>query len=65
MITVYFQDKNNKYAEIVAEFETEALYMACLPILEAEAAKKGFIVTESIDKPLQKHKGRFLQNAHC
>ena len=46
MITVYFEYKTG--AEIVATFQTEELYIACLPILEEEADKRGCILTESM-----------------
>jgi hypothetical protein len=50
MVKVYFETPNNSYAERVATFKTEELYIACLPILEAEAKKQNFIVTESIEE---------------
>ncbi len=46
MIRVYFESKN--HSELVATFESEELYMVCLPSLEEEAKKHRMIVTESI-----------------
>ena len=46
-VVVYFETKNFNYAEVVAQFNSDELYMACLPILEREARKGGYIVTES------------------
>ena len=40
MIKVYFEKRFN--AEEVATFDTDELYMTCLPVLEAEAKKNGF-----------------------
>ena len=50
MVKVYFETPDNSYAERVATFKTEELYIACLPILEAEAKKQNFIVTESVEE---------------
>ena len=50
MIKVYFQTPNNSYADLVATFKNEALYMLCLPLLTAEAEKADMIVTESIEQ---------------
>jgi hypothetical protein len=47
MVKVYFE--SGRHAELVATFDTEALFMACLPALEKEAAKHNMIVTESIE----------------
>jgi hypothetical protein len=44
-IVVYFE--SGKHAEVVAQFSSDALYNACLPILEEEAGKVGMVVTES------------------
>jgi hypothetical protein len=44
-VVVYFE--NGKFSEVVAQFSSEELYMACLPTLEEEAGKVGMIVTES------------------
>jgi len=46
MITVYFE--STAHAEVVARFDSEELYNACLPTLEAEAKKFGMMVTESV-----------------
>jgi len=46
MVNVFFESKG--HAELVAIFQTEELYMACLPILEYQAKENRMIVTESI-----------------
>jgi hypothetical protein len=46
-VTVYFEAKAG--AHVVAQFDEEETYMACLPALETLAASKGYIVTESVD----------------
>ena len=46
-VAVYFEAKVG--AHMVAQFDEEATYMACLPALEALAESKGYIVTESLD----------------
>lgn len=49
MITVYFENTNGQYSEIVAKFDSEDLYLKYLPILEKDCIEKGFdTVTESI-----------------
>lgn len=48
MVVVYFQDEKNISSELVATFQDEELYMACLPILEVLAKKQRCIVTESV-----------------
>ena len=50
MIKVYFE--SGSHAELVATFNSEELYMACLPILEAEAKKSNMFVTESIEETI-------------
>ena len=46
-VKVYFETKG--YAELVAIFDDEKMYLACLPALEELANKDGFTkVTESI-----------------
>ena len=52
MIKVYFEGRG--YAEMVAKFDTEETYMACLPALEVLAQQMGFdCVTEAyINEPL-------------
>ena len=50
MITVYFEYKHI-YAEKVATFENEALYHACLPMLEEMAKKDNFTdISESYEE---------------
>ena len=46
-VTVYFEAKAG--AHMVAQFDEESTYMACLPALEKLASSKGYIVTESLD----------------
>lgn len=46
MIEVYFE--SNSHAELVATFESEATYMACLPILEELAKQERMEVTEQV-----------------
>ena len=46
-VKVYFETEG--YAELVAIFDDEKMYLACLPALEELANKEGFTkVTESI-----------------
>lgn len=46
-IAVYFEAPTG--AHMVAQFDEEDTYMACLPALEALAQQGGYIVTESMD----------------
>ena len=46
-VTVYFEARSG--AHVVAQFDEEETYMACLPSLEKLAESKGYIVTESLD----------------
>lgn len=46
-VTVFFESKEG--AHVVAQFDEESTYMACLPTLEKLAASQGYIVTESMD----------------
>jgi hypothetical protein len=46
-VTVYFEAKAG--AHVVAQFDEEETYMACLPALESLAKSKGYVVTESLD----------------
>jgi hypothetical protein len=46
-VVVYFETPKMLYAEVVAQFNSDELYKACLPILEKEASERGMIVTES------------------
>ncbi len=48
MIRVYFE--SNAHAELVATFESEELYIACLPTLEELVSEQRMIVTETIDE---------------
>ena len=47
-LTVYLE-KPLAWAEPIATFESEAVYMRCVPALEAWAEAKGCIITESMD----------------
>ena len=47
-VKVYFETENGSYGENVAWFSDESLYMACLEVLEKEAKKDRYILTESI-----------------
>ena len=46
-VTVFFEAKAGSH--IVAQFDEESTYMACLAALEALAESQGYIVTESLD----------------
>jgi len=46
-IAVYFEAPTG--AHMVAQFDEESTYMACLPVLEKLAKSNGYIVTESMD----------------
>ena len=46
-VTVFFEADTG--AHIVAQFDEESTYMACLPALEKLAKSNGYIVTESMD----------------
>lgn len=51
MVKVYFEMDNGEYAELVAIFDDEETYDACLPALEKLCKKHNFdLVTESIDE---------------
>lgn len=47
MVTVYFEARSGSH--IAAQFDSEEIYMACLPALEKLAESKGYIVTESVN----------------
>ena len=47
-IVVYFETPKFNYAEVVAQFSSEELYEACLPVLEKYASENGWVVTESV-----------------
>ena len=46
-VTVFFESKS--HTEQVATFESEELYMVCLPALQQCAAQGGYIITESVE----------------
>ena len=47
MVHIFFG--NGTFAELVATFETEEMFMLCLPTLEKEAKRQGVEVFESIN----------------
>jgi len=50
MVKVYFETDSPKYAELVAIFDDEETYSACLPALEKLCEKHHFdYITESVD----------------
>lgn len=50
MVKVYFENEGGKYAEHVATFESEEIYIYLLPAIEKLANIMGFDkVTESIE----------------
>ena len=49
MVTVYLE-KVGSWAEHIATFESEAVYMLCVPALEAWAEAQGLVITESINE---------------
>ena len=56
MVKVYFELDNGKYAELVAIFDDEETYDACLPALEKLCNKHNFdLVTESIEEKTITH----------
>ena len=49
MVKVYFEMDNGGYAELVAIFDSEDTYNACLPAVEKLRKKHGFdFISESI-----------------
>ena len=46
-VAVYFEARAGSH--MVAQFDEESTYMACLPALEKLAKSKGYVVTESMD----------------
>jgi len=50
MVKVYYTTPNGGHRELIATFESEALYFLCLPTLKANARENGYIITESIDE---------------
>lgn len=46
MIKVFFQSEIGGHSELVATFDTEQLFMACLPALEKQAKEQRCFVTE-------------------
>jgi len=50
VITVFFENESPAHADMVAKFQSEELYMACLPALEAMAKSMNMFVSESVDE---------------
>jgi hypothetical protein len=48
VITVFFENESPSHADIVAQFDNEELYMACLPALETMAKSMNMFVSESV-----------------
>jgi hypothetical protein len=46
-VAVFFEA--NAGSHMVAQFDEESTYMACLPALESLAKSQGYTVTESLD----------------
>jgi hypothetical protein len=49
MITVFLEPHSHAWAEQIATFESEEIYMLCVPALELMAASRGCIITESME----------------
>jgi hypothetical protein len=47
LINVYFE--SNTHAELIAQFNNEDIYMACVPALEKLAEQENLFLTESIE----------------
>ena len=47
-VIVYFETPKHSHAEVVAQFASEELYEACLPVLETLAERDGWVITESV-----------------
>ena len=47
-VKVSFETENGSYAENVAWFNSEELYIICFKALEKEAKKDRYIITESM-----------------
>lgn len=53
MVKVFFEMDNGKYAELVAIFDDEETYDACLPALEKLCKKHHFdLITESVNEEI-------------
>jgi hypothetical protein len=50
VITVFFENESPAHADIVAQFDSEELYMACLPALETMAKSMNMFVSESVNE---------------
>ncbi len=47
LINVYFE--SNTHAELIAQFNNEEIYMACVPALEKLAEQTNVFLTESVE----------------
>jgi hypothetical protein len=47
-IVVYMETPRFDFAEVIAHFASDELYMACLPALEQYAKDSGYVITESV-----------------
>jgi hypothetical protein len=47
-VKVFIEPQNHSWAEQIATFESQDVYMACLPALELLAGKRGCVITESM-----------------
>ena len=52
MINVYFE--SGIHAELVATFDSEELFIACLPTLEAEAKKQNMTLKQKLDDTVKR-----------
>ena len=50
VITVFFENESPSHADLVAKFDSEELYMACLPALEKMAKSMNMFVSESVNE---------------
>ena len=50
VITVFFENESPSHADLVAKFDSEELYMACLPALEKMAESMNMFVSESVNE---------------
>lgn len=47
-IVVYMETPKYSFAEVIAHFADEEIYMLCLPTLEKYAEENGWVITESV-----------------
>ena len=53
MITVYLSDKKNICSEIVAVFDDEVTYKACLPALKKIPKTNRMLLSENINEEIE------------